>query len=147
MLVRLCPRCGVRIPQYPHTRGPCQECRRTHERERSRKRRAESAAAKTRGSRTWQQIREIAKRRDGYRCRHCGSTEKIEAHHVQGLAEGGSAFSLENIITLCPDCHRKEGAKARGVFLSSAVPPVILARRERKSGGVPRTEKEIPSIG
>jgi 5-methylcytosine-specific restriction endonuclease McrA len=95
----------------------------------------------------WQQVREIAKRRDGYRCRQCGSTEKIEAHHVQGLAEGGGAFSLENIITLCADCHRKEGAKARGVFLSSAVPPVILARRERKSGGVPRTEKEIPSIG
>ena len=94
-----------------------------HERERSRKRRAESAAAKTRGSRTWQQVREIAERRDGYRCRQCGSAEKIEAHHVQGLAEGGSAFSLENIITLCADCHRKEGAKAKGGFLSSAVPP------------------------
>jgi 5-methylcytosine-specific restriction endonuclease McrA len=95
----------------------------------------------------WQQVREIAKRRDGYHCRQCGSTEKIEAHHIQGLAEGGSAFSLENIITLCADCHRKESAKARGGFLRSAVPPEILARRERKSGGVPRTEKEIPSIG
>jgi 5-methylcytosine-specific restriction enzyme A len=114
MLVRLCPRCGVQLP-YPG-RGPCAECRRTHERERSRKRRAESAAAKTRGSRTWQQVREIAKRRDGYRCRQCGSAEKIEAHHIQGLAEGGNAFSLDNIITLCADCHRKEGAKARGVF-------------------------------
>jgi 5-methylcytosine-specific restriction endonuclease McrA len=104
-----------------------------------------SLAVKTRGSRLWQQIREIAKRRDGYRCRQCGSTEKIEAHHIQGLAEGGSAFSLDNIITLCADCHRKEGAKAKGGFLSSAVPPEISELRERKSRSPANAEKK-PSI-
>jgi 5-methylcytosine-specific restriction endonuclease McrA len=94
----------------------------------------------------WQQVREIAKRRDGYRCRQCGSAEKIEAHHIQGLAEGGSAFSLDNIITLCADCHRKESRKAKGGFLGSASPPEILGRGERKSRSPAKAEKK-PNIG
>jgi 5-methylcytosine-specific restriction endonuclease McrA len=133
------------MPQYPHTRGPCQECRRTYERERGRQRRAESAAVQARGSRLWQQVREIAKRRDGYRCRQCGSAEKIEAHHRVPLAHGGAAFDLANLVTLCADCHRKEGAKARGGLLSEAVPPEILGRGERKSRSLPKAEKK-PSI-
>jgi 5-methylcytosine-specific restriction endonuclease McrA len=66
---------------------------------------------------------------------------------VQGLAQGGSAFSLDNIITLCADCHRKEGARAKGAFLGTASPPKISARREKQSVGVPAGSKEIPSIG
>jgi len=153
VLVRLCPRCGVQMP-YPG-RGPCDDCRRTHERERSRARRASSAAVKARDSRAWQQVRDLAKRRDGFRCRLCGSSEQIEAHHIQGLAEGGSAFSLENVITLCAHCHRKEGAKAKGQFLGSAAPPEILGggekysqnhRREMKSRGTSSRSGEV-SIG
>jgi 5-methylcytosine-specific restriction endonuclease McrA len=77
-------------------------------------------------------------------CRLCGSSERIEAHHLEGLAEGGSAFSLDNVLTLCADCHRKESAKAKGGFLSVAVPPEILRIREKNQAGVPRAQRESP---
>lgn len=127
MLVRLCPSCGCQLP-YPG-RGKCPDCARTYERERSRRRRATSAAVKVRDSKAWKEVREAAKRRDGYRCRRCGSSEKVEAHHVHGLADGGSAFTLANVLTLCAVCHRREG----GQFLTQAHPPAIQTHGERKS--------------
>jgi cytochrome c553 len=77
-------------------------------------------------------------------CRLCGSSERIEAHHIQGLAERGSAFSLENVITLCADCHRKEGAKGRGQFLSAASTPETLGGGEKQSQ---KTHREMKSRG
>jgi 5-methylcytosine-specific restriction endonuclease McrA len=142
VLVRLCPRCGVQLP-YPG-RGPCEDCRRTYERERSRARRATSAAVKARNSQAWQRIRDLAKRRDGFRCRQCGSSEKIEAHHIQGLAQGGSAFSLENVITLCARCHRKESAKGKPALLGVPRTPEILGGGEKQSQ---KTHREIKSRG
>jgi 5-methylcytosine-specific restriction endonuclease McrA len=99
---------------------------------------------RARNSQAWQRIRDLAKRRDGFRCRLCGSPQQIEAHHIQGLAEGGSAYNLDNVITLCADCHRKESAKAKGGFLGVPRTPGILGDREKNSVGVPRAQKESP---
>ena len=42
------------------------------------------------------------KERDGYRCRLCGSTEGVEAHHIIPWdADPDQRFSLDNGITLC----------------------------------------------
>jgi len=47
------------------------------------------------------------KKRDNNECEICGVTPKTaHGHHVIPYSEGGPA-DLNNMMTLCPDCHRK----------------------------------------
>ena len=43
---------------------------------------------------------------DGDKCRVCGSTNMISAHHIVNKSLGGDD-KLSNLITLCFTCHRK----------------------------------------
>jgi DEAD/DEAH box helicase domain-containing protein len=71
----------------------------------------------------WEEQREAARKRDGYRCRTCGATERSrqhDVHHVRPFREFGYARGqnenykqanvLENLITLCLVCHRRAEA-------------------------------------
>jgi 5-methylcytosine-specific restriction endonuclease McrA len=42
--------------------------------------------------------------RDGYTCQHCGSKEKLNAHHILPKINGGTD-TPKNGITLCKKCH------------------------------------------
>lgn len=42
--------------------------------------------------------------RDEYACVRCGASEELEAHHIIPRHEGGPD-DLENMATLCSDCH------------------------------------------
>jgi 5-methylcytosine-specific restriction endonuclease McrA len=61
-------------------------------------------------------LREDALNRDGRRCRACeqvptGGVCALDPHHItprEKMPNGG--YVLENIVTLCPTCHR--GAEA-----------------------------------
>ena len=80
----------------------------------------------------WPAQRDSARARDGYVCRHCGAPEREgrqhDVHHVTpfrtfGYVPGVNdlyklANRLENLITLCPACHRRtERARwARGAL-------------------------------
>jgi len=69
----------------------------------------------------WEQQRNRARARDGYRCRHCNAPERPgrahDVHHIQpfltfGYVRGQNdsylrANRLENLVTLCPSCHRR----------------------------------------
>ena len=46
------------------------------------------------------------KRLDGYKCAYCGSTERLESHHIDPLWNDGPERILENGITLCHYHHR-----------------------------------------
>ncbi len=75
----------------------------------------------------WPAQRDAARARDGYRCRHCGAPEREgrqhDVHHLTpfrafGYVPGANdlyklANRLENLITLCPACHRRV-ERARG---------------------------------
>lgn len=52
-------------------------------------------------------IRGIVLDRDDYTCAQCGSTERVQVHHIQALADGGDNRA-DNLITLCYKCHMKE---------------------------------------
>lgn len=58
-----------------------------------------------------------AKERDGYKCRHCGSTKeqgwRIHGSHIysEGIYKSMSA-DIDNIIALCAKCHVGGGAWA-----------------------------------
>lgn len=47
------------------------------------------------------------KRRDNNACVQCGSGAYLEVHHIVELSKGGSN-DLENMVTLCRDCHLRE---------------------------------------
>lgn len=44
--------------------------------------------------------------RDNETCQACGSTSKVEGHHIFDHQYSGAANS-DNIISLCHDCHTK----------------------------------------
>jgi len=43
--------------------------------------------------------------RDGWRCQSCGSSDRLEVHHLRSRGRLGDDKD-ENLITLCADCHR-----------------------------------------
>ncbi len=75
----------------------------------------------------WPQIRETILARDGQRCRVCGITAQpehpLDVHHLTGLRTFLAqyprqealrlAHAPENLLTVCPPCHRKL-ERARG---------------------------------
>ena len=61
----------------------------------------------------WRVVRRAVVERDGWRCVHCGKGGMLEVHHVKELKDGGAAFDVSNLKTLCRACHfdvhRKHG--------------------------------------
>jgi 5-methylcytosine-specific restriction endonuclease McrA len=59
------------------------------------------------GKRAYDEWREAVFKRDGYKCQKCGSSEKLQAHHVKPFINNPHlVVVLDNGITLCEDCHR-----------------------------------------
>jgi DEAD/DEAH box helicase domain-containing protein len=63
--------------------------------------------------RQWPRLAAQVRARDGYRCQVCGVAEIERAHDVHHktpfrmFASAEEANRLENLMTLCPTCHRK----------------------------------------
>lgn len=69
----------------------------------------------------WQEQRQKALERDGHRCRTCGAKARpgqgLHIHHIRPFREYNyipgeneayiQANELENLVTLCPSCHRR----------------------------------------
>ncbi len=88
----------------------------------------------------WNKQRNLARLRDGYCCQACGLPEGAEAHHVHHkqpfrtfeIAE--EANRLDNLITLCPSCHRRaesalrirSGLAGLGYVLGNLAPLFLL---------------------
>lgn len=61
----------------------------------------------------WSTIRYLILERDNYICQHCDtkkSKRELEVHHIIPRCKGGSD-KLDNLITLCTTCHKKETKK------------------------------------
>jgi DEAD/DEAH box helicase domain-containing protein len=64
----------------------------------------------------WEIIRKMVRRRDNFTCRVCGTVETTQSHQIhhkrpfRSFPSAEQANSLDNLITLCPDCHRKAEA-------------------------------------
>ncbi|MCS6993016.1 MAG: DEAD/DEAH box helicase [Anaerolineales bacterium] len=94
----------------------------------------------------WPQIREQVRARDGFRCQMCGRPETARQHDVHhkvpfrmfreagGTIRREEANRLENLITLCPECHRKAETNVRvrsglaglGYALSNLAPLFLM---------------------
>jgi 5-methylcytosine-specific restriction endonuclease McrA len=133
MIVKLCLHCG-RHYQPPGIRGRCKDCGRAYDQRHSIERR-------TRNSAKWQQARAAARRRDGERCTNCGSSERLQVHHIVPLAEGGEKFALSNLTTLCSDCHAQVG-RGRGTNAGRVSSHPQAVTRERNAHAK-KTKSEI----
>ena len=58
----------------------------------------------------WKSVRRRALERDGYKCRLCSSTDRIQVHHKIPYRYCHS-HDLDNLISLCRSCHSKEELK------------------------------------
>jgi DEAD/DEAH box helicase domain-containing protein len=68
---------------------------------------------------TWKNQKDLARQRDGFSCQVCGRPEGDQAHHVhhktpfRQFSSLSEANRLDNLITLCPSCHRKAETAVR----------------------------------
>jgi DEAD/DEAH box helicase domain-containing protein len=68
----------------------------------------------------WNRLREAVRRRDGYCCQVCGAAEDAgrqhDVHHkvpFRAFLSAAEANRVDNLITLCPACHRKAEQNVR----------------------------------
>lgn len=55
-----------------------------------------------------QPVRRRVYDRDGRRCRHCGTPDRLSIDHVTARANGGGD-EIDNLQTLCMPCNRRKG--------------------------------------
>ena len=61
----------------------------------------------------WNEIRPLVRKRDHYLCQICGIEERGQEHHVhhkipfRTFTDVKQANQLDNLITLCPNCHQR----------------------------------------
>lgn len=56
-------------------------------------------------SKRWKITRQVVLTRDDRRCTNCGRAGKLEVHHIVPLSQGGAPYDLDNLRSLCRDCH------------------------------------------
>lgn len=52
----------------------------------------------------WSWLKIKVHQRDGIQCIICGYAKAVNVHHIESVRDGGEDM-LENLITLCPNCH------------------------------------------
>lgn len=62
----------------------------------------------------WVSIAKKVKNRDGV-CAMCGTSLNLQAHHLNYENHGDEIHHLEDIVTLCKDCHEKIHIDGRGM--------------------------------
>ena len=53
---------------------------------------------------SYETLRQVVLKRDGWRCQSCGAMSNLEIHHQQFRSQSGDD-SEENLITVCAACH------------------------------------------
>jgi hypothetical protein len=62
-----------------------------------------------RRSAQWVRNRLLVLERDSHQCRLCGSTRRLHVHHIHEWSQDDpSTHAMDNLLTLCASCHRKQ---------------------------------------
>jgi len=64
----------------------------------------------------WKAVRRIVVERDGYKCVTCGSTDRIQVHHIIPYRYSQS-HDPGNLKTLCRSCHSREEFRVNPAFV------------------------------
>lgn len=85
-------------------------------------------------SEEWKKLRQRVFERDGFKCRICGDTKKLQAHHLfyyKGVSPLKTPF--KKIITLCDECHKNEhDTKPIKDFINHKVPKHLRTEVKKK---------------
>jgi hypothetical protein len=88
---------------------------------------------------------DLVKSRDGWKCQHCGSPRRLNAHHVEMKSKRPDLiFEISNGITLCKPCHMKEHRKMARQSKNTSPKPSKMARIRSKSDAK-RISKSSPT--
>lgn len=71
-------------------------------------------------SKPWKQLRGRVIERDGGKCVGCGCASGLSVHH-KFYRKDFEDSKIEDLVTLCRDCHRAKHPDKRGVFVYSDV--------------------------
>lgn len=73
----------------------------------------------------WNEARKAAMARDNALCQCCGTDSDLHAHHIKPVREFDNpqdAHYVENLVMLCPSCHRHwEGVREKPVLADAEV--------------------------
>ncbi len=67
---------------------------------------ADRKATKREAEKHRQMVYSLVRVRDKFRCRHCGTTDGVEVHHIKFRSVGGED-STKNLALLCRCCHNE----------------------------------------
>lgn len=62
-------------------------------------------------TRAWQLVRKLALQRDDGWCVKCKEAPAVLVDHIKELTDGGAAFDLDNLQSLCAKCHNIKTAE------------------------------------
>lgn len=79
----------------------------------------------------WMKIRAEVFRRDGYKCKDCGSIDNLQCHHLSTLNYRNP--DLNCLVTLCNNCHIKRHGEQKKIEEAA-----IAAAGELQDGGMYR---------
>lgn len=83
----------------------------------------------------WKALRSDALWRDKGLCRKCGNGKWVEVHHLKYRTPWTDGV-IEDVVSLCPDCHREEhGDKAPMFGIKPTPKPIRRIRRKRFKRG------------
>jgi len=61
---------------------------------------------------TWEEVRRKVLERDNYTCVICGKPAE-EVDHIVPVSLGGALFDMDNLQSLCKECHKKKTKEDR----------------------------------
>jgi len=82
----------------------------------------------------WAKLRKQAVERDGYRCRVCNSSKKLDVHHRLYAKIWGEEEATD-LTTLCSDCHELFSLKKKSLVKTPSAPRNSKKKTKNKNPG------------
>ena len=90
----------------------------------------------------WREKREQVLLRDQYKCQDCGAHERLEVHHT--TYKRVFHEDLDDLITLCRDCHQNEHTPISRVIYLKA--PKLTVKHNPPGTGKRRKKPRKPDM-
>jgi 5-methylcytosine-specific restriction endonuclease McrA len=149
VLMKLCLDCGRHVQTSEARNGRCPDCRRTHEREKSRRRR-KTVARGYDGA--WRKLVAEAIRRQPF-CTYCrargSKANPLTGDHKVPISKGGTAKTLSDVVVACRSCNSSRGGGGRSpIVVAGAVTRKPVIRETNSKNAIAKPKNELgPLVG